>query len=1739
MDVNEQTILELRKELANAQRELASVAKLSRQEADSSKYSEARYRRLFESAPDGILIFDAVSGRIEDVNPALCQLLDDAPEDFVGKKIGGINSFRTIAANQDAFCALQEGNCIRYDDLPIETKEGRNLFVEFVGSAYVNADKKFIECNIRDNTQRKQVEGVKDFLSSIVESSEDSIVTVDLESIITSWNKSAERLYGYSALEAIGKHLTLLTLPEDLQKVLSNIDSIKHSETVEIFDSTHLNKDGRELHLEVALSPIKDSTGRVIGISTIARDIAQKQQIIEALRESEAQFRTLAEAVPQIVWITRADGYNTYFSQQWMDYTGLTLEESLGHGWNKPFHPDDQQRAWDAWQHATATIGTYSIESRLRRADGVYRWWLIRGVPLQDADGNIVKWFGTCTDIHDMKQAELKISQSNKEQRDLAERLEKEKSRLIEAQTVAKVGSWELDIATNILTWSDETYRIFEIDRDNFDASYDAFLELIHPDDRASVHDTYQESVANHVAYAMDHRLLCTNGRLKIVHERCQTFYDEHGRATRSMGTVQDITERKETEVLLEESRQRLALATESARIGIWDWDVVTNKLVWDAQMYALYGIREQDFSGAYDAWQSGLHPEDREKAEADANAALDSNSSRIFHPQFRVVWPNGEVRHIEAHAVVQRANDGSALRMIGVNWDITEREQNAEALRLSIQRFELLSRATNDAVWDWNLLTNEVWWNEAFETLFGYDRKSIEPDIESWKRRMHPEDLNKVSNGIHALIESGQQLWWDEYRFRKADGSYATIFDRGFVIRDEHQQPVRMVGSMQDVTERKQAEEALRESEEHLRFVVDASHDGIWEWEIKDGKLIWSERIYTLLGLSPEHFEPSYQTQRALIHPDDLAPFERAIEAHLETQQPYNVRLRYRRSDGTYIHILSQGKTQRDAQGQPLRMIGSFSDLSSLMQAEAEREAKSREIVTIWESMTDAFFSLDAQWCFTQINSQATQRMQWNAEELIGKNLWEVFPDAVNLKFYTEFQRAVKEQVPVNAEEFFAPHNAWYEFHAYPAPLGLSAYFRDITERKQAEIALSASEAKFQNIMANVPGTVYQFVLNPDGSVEIPFVNESCRELFEREPDELQRNPTFPLEVIHPADRARAGRLMAESAERLLSWSWEGRIKLPSGKTKWVQGASRPQRLPNGGTLWDGLLVDITARKEAEEERDRFFTMSLDMLSIAGFDGYFKRVNPAFLETLGYTEAELMEKPSLEFVHPEDRDATLAARNKLFTGEGLVGLVNRYLSKDGSWRWLEWKSVAALEEGLVYAAARDVTERKKAEQALLKANDELELHVMERTAELGAANESLQLELAEHHRTMETLRQVAEALQLAKEEADTANAAKSEFLSRMSHELRTPLNAILGFGQILDRQNLTTLQSESVNHILTGGRHLLALVNEILDIARVEAGHSEMSLEPVSVPNVVAECCALVQPLAQANQIQIVNQLVQHSNDLTPHYVMADRQRLKQVILNLLSNAIKYNRPQGEVKISVNPVSAARLQIRVSDSGEGLSSEDVKKLFTPFERLHAANSSVEGTGLGLVISQRLVTAMGGTLDVETSSGQGSTFWIELPATNVLSMVPCELSAQQAQVRQGAERIYTVLCIEDNPSNLRLMAAIFKMRPQWTLLTTTQGSMGLDVARQHEPDLILLDLNLPDMHGQEVLARLQQSALTRDIPIIIVSADASSSQVEQLLCAGAKAYLTKPLDVEQLLSTLEQFLQERPHITEK
>ena len=538
-------------------------------------------------------------------------------------------------------------------------------------------------------------------------------------------------------------------------------------------------------------------------------------------------------------------------------------------------------------------------------------------------------------------------------------------------------------------------------------------------------------------------------------------------------------------------------------------------------------------------------------------------------------------------------------------------------------------------------------------------------------------------------------------------------------------------------------------------------------------------------------------------------------------------------------------------------------------------------------------------------------------------------------------------------------------------------------------------------------------------------------------------------------------------------------------------------------------LLIgtDNTARKQVEAEQKKldqrlrdhqFYTRSLfesniDALMTTDPLGIITDVNKQMEALTGCTRDELIGAPFKNyFTDPERAEAAI----KLVLGEKKVTdyeLTAR--ARDGKRTVVSYNATTFYDRDRklqgVFAAARDVTERKRFEVALQETNVELES---------------------------------------AKSTAEKANLAKSDFLSSMSHELRSPLNAILGFAQLLESTSPlpTASQKESIAQILQAGWHLLKLINEVLDLAVVESGMLSISPEPASLAEVISDCQAMMEPQAQQRGISMTFPRLD-----VPYFVDADRTRVKQVLINLLSNAIKYNREQGTVEVKCALASPDRVRISVKDTGAGLPPEKLTQLFQPFNRLGQESSAEEGTGIGLVMSKRVVELMKGVIGVESTVGVGSVFWFELLLT--AAPKPAVASAESTPVVHARQRtsapLRTLLYVEDNAANLTLVEQLIARRPDIRLLTAVNGALGIERARASRPEVILMDINLPGINGIEALKILRADPATAHIPIVALSANAMPRDIQKGLEAGFFRYLTKPIKVNEFMDTLDAALE--------
>jgi PAS domain S-box-containing protein len=636
----------------------------------------------------------------------------------------------------------------------------------------------------------------------------------------------------------------------------------------------------------------------------------------------------------------------------------------------------------------------------------------------------------------------------------------------------------------------------------------------------------------------------------------------------------------------------------------------------------------------------------------------------------------------------------------------------------------------------------------------------------------------------------------------------------------------------------------------------------------------------------------------------------------------------------------------------------------------------------------------------------------------------------------------------------------------------------RELSERNRVQAALTKSEKWLSTTL----GSIGDAVIATDMNGAVTFMNYVAQSLTGWDLEEARcKSIDLVLNIVNEETRQPVENPVKKVFRegKVVGLADHTRLISKKGKEFDIEDSAAPITTAAGENLGVVLVFrDITELKKAREELEGVFTLSIDMICIAGYDGYFKRLNPAWEKTLGFSTEELMARPYSELVHPEDREATIQRAENFKTNGNIVAFTNRYLCKDGSYKWLMWNATPFAEQRRIYAVARDITEFK----------------------------------------------QMQEGLVLAKEEAERSNKFKDQFLSTMSHELRTPLNAVMGFSDMLSEERygpLNDRQRRYVTHINTGGRHLLRLINDILDLSKIEAGRLQLAIESVPIKPSFAEVFDCLRPLADKKSQTLVVQ------SLPNLYVRADATRLRQVLMNLVGNAIKFTPEGGKIELAAQQLGEV-VRVEVRDSGPGIPEGEQQRIFEAFHRLQQSDKTSEGTGLGLAITRRLVELHGGRLGLESILGSGSCFYFTLPITATVQRE--EVHKPESGLNpSGSPRI---LVIEDESAAAQLLHSQLVSSGYEVLLCDNRGR-AVEMAVELRPDAITLDIMMKPVNGWELLSELKSDVRTAKIPVIIVTA---VDQPGTGALLGADEYIVKPVEKVTLLAAVERCLNLRGKI---
>jgi PAS domain S-box-containing protein len=891
--------------------------------------------------------------------------------------------------------------------------------------------------------------------------------------------------------------------------------------------------------------------------------------------------------------------------------------------------------------------------------------------------------------------------------------------------------------------------------------------------------------------------------------------------------------------------------------------------------------------------------------------------------------------------------------------------------LRASERRFQLASRATQDVVFDWDIRSGVLWWNESVaQAVYGYAPEEVQHNIAWWEGLLHPQDRDRVMARINAAVEGTGQLLEGEYRLRRSDGSYADVHDRGFIMRDENGEPTRLVGSIMDITDRKRMERLLEERQHLLQKILDTEPGTVYIYDLGERRNVYVNRHWLAeFGYTPEETQAMGAELLALvIHPDDLG----RISTHHDNWQEADegdireIEYRVRTKTGEWCWLHSREVPfAREEAGNVKQILGIAHDITEQKLAQEALRRSEQQLGLIYDSVSDIIFLLCIEpgdrYRFVSVNNAFLQATGLRSDQVIDRYADEIIPPATQHLVFGNYKKAIQEGVPVT----------WEEVSEYPAGekiavVTVNAVYNeedicthlvgavhDITERKQAEKALRESEEKFSKVFYASP---IPLNINRMSDGRYVDVNESFLKRLGYQRDEVLGKTALELGAwVHPEESEKMFNILREDGSL---HNFEVQFRTKSGQIGTALLFREIVELA-GEKHFIGTNLDITERKRTEEalaasdaEFRALFAAMDDVLFIIDRDGVYRKVAPTNPRLLYKPREELLGM-TVQDVFPAKQAQTFINTIRQVLESQQTARIEYQLMIEGQEVWFD-ASLSPISAESILWMARDITDRKRAEESLRQLNEELEGRITARTEELAAA-------------------------MIRAQESDRL---KSAFLAAMSHELRTPLNSIIGFtGVILQglAGPLNEEQTKQLNMTRDSARHLLALINDVLDISKIEAGQLTILKRPFDIRQAVESALRVVQPFAQKKNLQLATSIESGVSTINN-----DRRRVEQVLINLVNNAIKFTK-QGEVNIHCQ-IRDGWLEIAVRDSGIGIKAEDMERLFKPFQQIDTGPArGHEGTGLGLAICKRLVVAMGGEITVESQWGMGSTFKYTLP----------------------------------------------------------------------------------------------------------------------------------------------------------
>lgn len=1731
--------------------------------------SEEKYRNMIQSQSEGIGLVDEneVFGY---VNPGAIRIFESpnltgmSLYDFLSpSEIEKINQQtknrkNRISNNYELQIITPKGN-VKHLSVSTEPKFDINGKYEGAYGVFMDITERKLAQNALIQSEEKYRKDLL-LLYSIFESPVNIIVfSIDSEYCYSAFTKyhalTMKQICGVD-IEVGMNMLELISNSDDREKAKKNFDRTLNGENF-ILTEEYGDDALFRTFFENFYSPVKNSTGEIIGVSVFVIDVTERMQASKNLEQSEKRFSEVVAQSQEVVWEVDSTGLYTFVSPVAKEIWGYSPEEVVGklHFYDICPETDRDQIKKTAFGIFEKKENISNLINKIQKPDSSLVIVSSNGIPMLDECTNLIGYRGMDTDITERVNAEKALS---------------EKSSIL---TNLIINLKEGILLENAVRKIELTNQLF-CDMFGIPAPPDAMIGSDCTESAEQSKGLFKNSdkfVAD-INKILANRKPVFNDELELADGRYfeRDYIPTYLNETYSghLWKYRDITEKKLAEIEL----KKISQAVQQSPVMTVITDLAGNIEYINPAFTKVTGYSRDDLYG-----QNPRILSSGEKTKEDYALLWETISSGAeWQGEFHNKKKNGELYWVGALISAIFDSNGKITHYVSVEEDITHRKQiEKELLELNsnleykiTERTHLLNEANQKLENDIKeriLIESALRWNQSLlqlmsgssplaflvvdnrtdDILYFNQRFCQIWEIEQFAEQMeHGEMKNNdiipyclaVLADVPAFAESCKPLQLEDNRVVVEDEiaftNNRTVRRFSTQIRGENDEYYGRFYIFEDITERKQSEIALFESEQKCKSVVENINEVIFQTDAEGLWLYLNSAWEKVTGFTVD--ESIGKLFLDYVHPEDRQGNTELFEPLILRKKQYcRHEVRYLTRDGGFRWIevyarlglndndeiigtygtlqdITERKRAEDFENEMLQLSPqltgiSASEISTALNMALSRIGKflnaDRAYIFEFDSRNDCM-SNTYEWCNTDINAEIENLQDipcgilpmWMEELTLRRNI--IIPSVTDLPLSWQAEREILEPqgiqslivIPMLIEDqligFVGLDSVAIKRDYSIAEINIlkvwSSMLASLINNHRTDGLLEQTRQNFEIFFNTIDD--FLWVLDIEGN--IIHVNNTVIDRLGYSVSELETNSVL---VAHPVDRREeAGRIVGEMLQGISEFCpvplvTKSGLQIPvETRVKFGHWNSQP--------VIFGVSKDMSKIQLSEEKFSKAFHSNSASMAISSYeDGIFIDVNDTYVSTMGYSRDELIGKTSIEFnfsnsavrdnIYDEIknnkniRDIEFIVTKK--TGEKIMGLFSA-------------EQIYVGNQNCLLTLFVDITERKKAE----------------------------------------------EESRNARMEAEKANQAKSEFLSRMSHELRTPMNSILGFAQLLEMGELNASQKRGVNHIMQSGKLLLDLINEVLDLSRIEAGRLSLSIEPVQLKSLYDEMLDILNPLARKYQIEL--RLV--DSDINKLFVSADRQSLKQVVLNLLSNAIKYNKEAGIVEIKTEVIAGQKndktlIRISITDTGVGLSKEDIPKLFMPFERLNAYNTQIEGTGLGLSVVKKLIDAMGGTCGVESVLGKGSTFWFELYQTDSLINKLNELELNEVITPDIIQKIGTILYIEDNLSNIELIEQILLTnRPHVKLVTSTTGKEIVKIAEESKPELILLDLNLPDINGAEILKLLINNNKTKDIPVVIVSADAMQKQIEKLIKAGAKKYITKPLDIAVFLKTIDEFV---------